>query len=158
MVPAPGGSRCTLEKCQTPCCPARSCCIRPLYAAAISAAMLSGVSGMHTVPITEGYAVPRDSLGLVLFGRGPTEYLKQLFIERWYTSSTTAERVVKANLFHCELDFVTLLEIRKFGRTSFELSCFCRSNDFNARHRTNRPKFCWFGDKHGHVILHARVY
>ena len=95
-----------------------------MYAAAISAAMLSGVSVMHTVPITEGSAVPRDILGLVLFGRDPAEHRKQLFIERRYTSSTTAERDVKAKLFYSELDFVTQLDIRKFRRTSFEVSCF----------------------------------
>ena len=79
----------------------------PVYAAAISAAMFFGVSVMHTVSITESYAVPRENLGLVLFGRDPTEHLKQLFIERRYTSSTTAESVVKAKLFYSELDFDT---------------------------------------------------
>ena len=75
-----------------------------MYATTISAAILSGVSVMHTVPIAQGYAVRHDSLGLVLFCRDPTRYLKQLFIERWYTSSTTAERVVKVKLLCCELD------------------------------------------------------
>ena len=48
-----------------------------MYAAAISTAMLCGVSVMHTVPITESYAVPRDSLDLILFGREPSDHLKQ---------------------------------------------------------------------------------
>ena len=86
-----------------------------IHAAAISAAMFFGVSVMHTVPITEGYAVPRENLGLVLFGRDPTEHLKQPFIERRYTSSTTAERVVKAKLFYSELDFDTTWKSENSG-------------------------------------------
>ena len=127
-----------------------------IHAAAISAAVCSGVSVMHTVPITEGYAVRHDSLGLVLFGRDPTDYPKQLSLSDGTLHPPQLNALSRQN---CSAASSILTPSWKSENSGEHPSrCPASAAETISRASSNKsPKFCWFGDKHGHVILHARV-